>query len=204
MISAIDPHSNYIILPNYEKLKLPTNLRFIFLASDTSKLTPAEVSRLGTFHVNSDYDWPDYIAKELPQLFERVSVPSIQSQQKLTDNINKFLLSLFSLKSPAFARVLDVSNLELIKNFTITLERLLDRFFSTFYEPDDHKSKLDLYLSHILFVSIGFGIGSLVQSQDRNKFDVICKDYLSSLPMHDKSAILNKTINFKTWLAEYC
>ena len=204
LISAIDPSNSFIIFPNYEKLKLPSNLKFIFMTPDASHLSPAETTRLGRIIVESDFDWQDYLEQKLLLMFERVSIPSQSAQERLVENIRKYFRQLFSPRSAVFGRVLNLTNLEIVRNFMIVLERLVARFLSSFYESEDHRHKLDPHFAHILFAAIGLGVGSLVIPEDRHRFEVLTSDCLFSLNMTDKFHILSKGLNFKTFYSDFC
>ena len=206
LISGINAEFSYLIFPNYQKFKIPANLRFLFLSPTMSFISPSNASRMSRIFIESDYTWKNEMQKIHLSLEEKNHhlEGALSIGSKLSDYLRKYFTGLFDSGTPLFDQIFEMSPIDTIRNFYTILEAFLRRFFTTFYEKEEHKDKLIVYLSHLIMSSAFLGIGMLVSDHHRARFSSFTSDSFHNFKIADKSLLFSKGINFNTFLIEPC
>lgn len=202
--TAIDLSSRFIVLPNFEKLKVPPNLKLLFRSESIAHLSPSTIVRLGRIQPGGDYAWQ----KHLEILLDKVqSEYSVLSERQLPDRIKgwstRFFESLFEGKGHASMDwVIRPTNLELVNNFFTVFKSFLNEFMTSTFERDEHLIKLDAILSSMMFVAIGTAVGSLVAPHHADRFEHLVEEKLSHSMADDCKEIFSRCLNPLTYQAE--
>jgi hypothetical protein len=203
LVSAFDPQQNWIILPNFEKYKLPPNLRFLFFTEDLSSLSPSTITKLGKTEIEYQFTWIEFLTKEFEELFEKLTVADTGADVLLKEMSSRSLKCLFQAKTPKFKMVYEMSPIEIVKNFMVLLKFLIVSFFKNFFDREEHLKNLAKYLSHMVYYSMIIGVGHLMETPDRVLFEGWVKDKMQEVKIGDKTGFFEKGFNFNTYLTDF-
>jgi hypothetical protein len=203
LVSAFDPQQNWIILPNFEKYKLPPNLRLLFFTEDLSLLSPSTITKLGKTEIEYQFTWIEYLTKEFEELFEKLAVGDTGADVLLKEMTSRSLKCLFQAKTPKFKMVYEMSPIEIVKNFMVFLKFVVHSFFKNFFDRDEHMKNLTKYLSHMVYYSMIIGVGHLMETPDRVLFEGWVKDKMPEVKIGDKSGFFEKGFNLTTYLTDF-
>ena len=204
LVSAINPSLGFLIFSNYEKYKLPANLRFIFVSPTLAYLSPTNIARLGRVFVGTDYTWSHALKRCVDEQQERHPLLEDVLQSKFLPLLHKYFESLFGPRAPSLSFIFELTPLDIVANFQTALDSALKKFFAGFYDREDHRLKLDTYLSHILYSCVAFGVGLLVQAGSRKAFEVFTADKLHGLQVLDKTNLFERQLNHNTFMIDHC
>jgi hypothetical protein len=204
LTTGIDLSTRFIVLPNFEKLKIPPNLKLFFRSESVSHLSPSVVVRLGRIRPGGDYSWQKHLQVHLEKL--EIEYP-VLTERQLPHRVNgwmtKFFESLFEGKGMASLDwIMRPTNLELINNFLTIFKSMLTEFMTSSFDRDEHQAKLDAIISSMMFVSVSISIGSLVATVHSERFEHLVEDKLSHAMSDDNKGILSKCLSPITFLAE--
>jgi hypothetical protein len=202
--TGIDLSNRFIVLPNFEKLKLPPNLKMFFKSETLANLAPSTIVRLGKIKPGHEYSWKQHLQVTLEKLEN--DYPILTDRQlpfRVQGWMTKFLEFLFDGKGLASVDwIIRPTDLELTNNFLTVFKALLNDFMTGNFDRDEHQAKLESIVSSMMFVSVGISIGSLVSTIHRERFENLVEDKLAHLMATENKHVLNKCLSSKTFQAE--
>lgn len=204
LTTAIEGANSYIILPNYEKLRIPENMKFLFKSPSIASISPSAITRLGIINLVSDYSWHDRIDLVISKLTEDQPVLKETSiPKRLCDSLQKFFQFLFDGKTIIKSDwILTMTEFEVVNNYLTVFRQLVTDFLATDFDKDEHQSKLAAMVSSYSFISLSLGVGSLLNAEALNRFEqLVSAKFIHFMPS-DGSQVMTKAINPKTFMAE--
>lgn len=192
----------FFILGNNEKIKVPLNMKFVFCADNLRQMSPSEVTRLGKVFLESDYSWEEQIEKDFARIRDAHTLEDPRAETKGLEFIKKFFYGLWVSSEPELDWAFSVTKIQLVKNFFTVYERILSKFLKTFYDQDEHKSRLEVFVCHFIYISLVVGVGYLLPRSERPKFEQVILNKLFAMPITEKTGAFEKVLNPATFLLD--
>ena len=194
--------TGFFILANNEKVKVASNMKFLFCTETLESLSPSDCSRLGKVFLESDYSWEDVIDKEFNRIQDSFPLDDPKAETKGLEYIKKFFLGLWSTSEPELDWSFGVTKIQLVKNFFLVYERILKKFTKSFYDQDEHKTRLEIFVCHFIYISLVTGVGYMLPKTERHKFEQVMLNKLFAMPIQDKTGAFEKVLNPSTFLLD--
>lgn len=204
--TAMDNEDGFVILPNYEKMPIPANMRLVYKSSSIQHASAAAISRLGLITLSSTYCWKDNVAKVLESVaFDYPILNDRGIMKKIKDSVTKFFDFLFDSKiTLGLEWSIKMPDNELVNNYLVGLNCLIRHFMENNYETDEHYLKLEAITSGMSFVTLWTAVGSLVLQNCQSKFEQIVEDKFIHYMRNDSKNLQSKCINPVTFTCDTC
>lgn len=204
LATAIEGSDSYIILPNYEKLRVPENMKFLFRSATLAHASPATVTRLGIVHLRSDYSWTDRVAATADRLVaENPILKEKAIMKRVGEAILKFFQFLFDGRVISKSDwLMPMTEHEIVGNYMQVFAQLIAAFLNSGFEKDEHLAKLDAIVSSYSFVALGLAVGALLHDQSLARFEQLVSDKFIHFMARPSDQVMAVAIHPKTGMAE--